>query len=186
MHLMTPGELRFWVVEGDYVSCRKCHVQHQAQERLRNRVCVHTWIHTRCSALYFTQERTLLKRLQEELFPKMRRKLSLKKIASGQQWNGTASFMEGYRYETQCDEICHTLSYHRRPSRRVQDLEQQLARWEETEHVVPVFEVRVEHRAMRAIEFITTQRPPSGVALPNGPKLGRGLSSVDEGGVPPG
>ncbi len=38
MHLMTAGELRFWHMERNYVSCRKCHVQHQAQERLRNKV----------------------------------------------------------------------------------------------------------------------------------------------------
>ncbi len=43
------------------------------------------------------QERTFLKRLQQDLFPRMKRKNSLKKIASGQQWDGTSSFMEHYR-----------------------------------------------------------------------------------------
>lgn len=58
--------------------------------------------HTTTTTYVCSQERTLLKRLQEELFPTMRRKMSLKKIASGQQWNNTESFMEGYRYAGGC------------------------------------------------------------------------------------
>lgn len=69
------------------------------------------------------QERQWLQRAKQELFPKLGlKKLSLKKIQSGRQWTGTESFLEPHQ-----------------PSKKVQELEQQLQEWE-TMEAMPVSE----------------------------------------------